>query len=248
MVLKTEGLVLRQTKYDDWDKILTIFTRNNGKIQAIAKGARRPKGSLIAGTQVFAYSEFLLYRGKNLYQVNQADIIESFFSLRDDLYKLAYATYIAELVDAGAVDELANIKLFDLSIKTLRVLSKLKKDYKKLLIAFELKYISFIGYRPHLRSCVICNKELGNRVKLSAAHGGSICEECSYRGYNGYAVSKDIIAKIDQLLYVPLDNIEELCIPSKDLNIIESLVLEYVMNHIEKRNFKSLEFLKNLEG
>ncbi len=248
MVLKTEGLVLRQTKYDDWDKILTIFTRNNGKVQAIAKGARRPKGSLIAGTQVFSYSDFLLYQGRSLYQVNQADIIESFFSLRDDLYKLAYATYIAELVDAGAVEEMSNIKLFDLSIKTLRVLSKLKKDYKKLLAAFELKYISFIGYRPHLRNCVICSNELGKRVKLSSEHGGSICEDCSSHGYNGRVVNKDIILKIEQLLYVPLDNIEDLSIAPKEIDIIEKLVSEYIMNHIEKRNFKSLEFLKNLEG
>lgn len=248
MVLKTEGLVLRQTKYDDWDKILTIFTRNNGKIQAIAKGARRPKGSLVAGTQVFSYSEFLLYQGRNLYQVNQADIIESFFSLRDDLYKLAYATYIAELVDAGAVEELANIKLFDLCIKTLRVLSRLKKDYKKLLAAFELKYISFIGYRPYLKKCVICNKELGDRIKLNHEHGGCICENCSTYGYNGPVVNKETVAKIEQLLYVTLDKIDDLSISPKDIDIIEKLVTEYTMNHIEKRNFKSLEFLKSLEG
>lgn len=247
MVLKTEGLVLRQTKYDEWDKILTIFTRSNGKIQAIAKGARRPKGSLVASTQVFSYSEFLLYQGRNLYQVNQADIIESFFSLRDDLYKLAYATYIAELVDAGASEEYANEKLFDLSIKALSVLAKLKKDYKKLLIAFELKYISFIGYRPHLRKCVICNNELGNRVKFSSEHGGSVCEECSSHGYFGQLVGKEIIKKIEELLYITLDNLDDLSISSKDIDIIEKLVSGYIMNHIEKKNFKSLEFLRSLD-
>ncbi len=248
MVLKTEGLVLRQTKYDDWDKILTIFARNNGKIQAIAKGARRPKGSLVAGTQVFCYSEFLLYQGRSLYQVNQADIIDSFFSLRDDLYKLAYATYIAELVDAGSVEELANIKLFDLTIKTLGVLSRLEKDYKKLLAAFQLKYISFIGYRPYLRKCVICNSELGSKIKLSHEHGGCICEKCSSYGYYGPLVNKDIIVKIEQLLLVPLDKIDDLSISHNDMDIIEKLVTDYTMNHIEKRNFKSLEFLKSLEG
>lgn len=246
MVLETEGLVLRQTKYDEWDKILTIFTRNNGKIQAIAKGARRPKGSLVAGTQVFSCSDFLLYRGRNLYQVNQADIIESFFSLRDDLYKLAYATYIIELVDAGTVEELANVKLFDLSIKTLRVLSKLNKDYKKLLAAFELKYISFIGFRPHLRSCVVCNSELGSRAKFSSEQGGTICENCS-SGYYGHVVSKEVIRKIEELLYIPLDNIDDLSISLKEIDIIEKLISGYIMNHIEKRNFKSLEFLKSLE-
>ncbi len=247
MLLETEGLVLRQTKYDEWDKILTIFTRNNGKVQAIAKGARRPKGSLVAGTQVFSYSDFLLYQGRNLYQVNQADIKESFFSLRDDLYKLAYATYIIELIDAGTVEEFANAKLFDLSIKTLRVLAKLNKDYKKLLVAFELKFISFIGYKPHTKSCVICNSELGNKVKISNEYGGAVCESCSSKGYYGYVISRDILRKIEELLYIQLDNIEDLVIPIKDIDIIEKLVSNYVMSHIEKKNFKSLDFLKSLD-
>ncbi|MFA5525078.1 MAG: DNA repair protein RecO [Tissierellales bacterium] len=246
MILKTEGLVLRQTKYDEWDKILTIFTKSNGKIQAIAKGARRPKGGLVASAQVFGYSEFLLYKGRNLYQVNQADMIESFFSLRDDLYKLAYATYIAELIDAGASEEYANEKLFDLSIKTLSVLANMNKDYKKLLLAFELKYISFIGYRPHLRNCVICNDELGNGVEFSVEHGGAVCEKCSSHRYQ--LVSKEIIKNIEKLLYITLDNIADLSISSKDIEIIEKLVLAYVMNYIEKRNFKSLEFLRSLDG
>lgn len=221
MLLKTEGLVLRQTKYDEWDKILTIFTRNNGKVQAIAKGARRPKGSLVAGTQVFSYSDLLLYKGRNLYQVNQADIIESFFSLRDDLFKLAYATHIIELIDAGSVEEVPNTKLFDLSIKALKVLSKLNKDYKKLLVAFELKYISFIGYRPHIRSCVVCNNELHNKIRFSIEHGGAICENCSSQGYYGYEVSKEIIKKLEELLYIHLDNIEDLAISIRDIDIIE---------------------------
>lgn len=246
-MLETEGLVIRQTKYDEWDRILTIFTRDNGKVQAIAKGARRPKGGLVAGTQMFSYGNYLLYPGRNLYQVNQAQVIESFFSLRDDLYKLAYATYIIELVDAGSVEEYANIKLFDLSIKTLRVLSKMNKDYKKLLTAFELKYISFIGFRPHLKSCVVCNSKLGTRVKISNELGGVICEKCLTQGYYGYVVDRDIIRKIESLLYIPLDNIEDLGVSNKDIDIIEKIISKYIMSHIEKKKFKSLEFLKNLE-
>lgn len=247
MLLKTEGLVLRQTKYDEWDKILTIFTRDKGKIQAIAKGARRPKGSLVASTQVFSHSDFLLYQGRNLYHVNQADIINSFFSLRDDLYKLAYGTYIIELVDTASIEGVENIKLFDLSVKTLKVLSGLNKDYKKLLAAYELKYITFIGYRPQISRCVICNGELSNKIKFGYQQGGAICENCSYQELGGIIVSKDILMKMKELLFIHLDKIHELDISANDINIIEKIISNYIMNHIEKTNFKSLEFLKNIE-
>lgn len=241
---------MRQTKYDEWDKILTIFTRDNGKVQAIAKGARKPKGKLVAGAQIFSYSNFILYKGKNLYNVNQADLIESFFTLREDLYKLAYATYILELLDAGTVVEYPNFRLFDLTIKTLKTLSKINNDsnlnYKKLLIAFQLKYISFIGYRPHIKSCTICNGLLNDRIKFSIEHGGVICGKCSSRVNSGYYISKEVLKAINDLLFMPLDKLESLKIPIKNIVIIEKIVTEYVMRNIEKRQFKSLEFLKRL--
>src|SRR5690554_1201034 len=104
MLITTEGFVLKNRKYRETDSILTIFTRKVGKINAIAKGARRPKSNLLAGIQPFCYSEFVLYKGRNLYTVSQCDSKEIFYPLREDLKKLSYASYLMELVEAVIVE------------------------------------------------------------------------------------------------------------------------------------------------
>ena len=79
-ISKTEGIVLRYTNLGEADKILTILTRNNGKIKAIAKGCRKPKSSLLSSSEVFVFSEFVLYKGTNFYHISQAVTRETFIT------------------------------------------------------------------------------------------------------------------------------------------------------------------------
>lgn len=80
-MLKTEGIVLRELKYQETSKILSIYTKKMGKISVMAKGANRPKSTLIANTQPFSYNEFQLSEGRNFFYINQADIIDSFYDI-----------------------------------------------------------------------------------------------------------------------------------------------------------------------
>jgi len=247
MFVSTEGLVLHQTKYSETDKILTIFTKKNGKIQAIAKGARNPKSSLIATTQVFCHSNLMLYKGKSFYHINQGEVLNSFYNLRDDLYKLAYATYMIELISVGVADEEPNTKLFEMIIKALKVLSESKQDLNKLTIAFMLKYISFIGYKPYLRGCVICGGAIGNKVMFSSIHGGVVCDKCFKKEYYGKYINNTVLGKIQELLYIPLDNVNSIELNKNELSIIENEITKYVFSYIEKKSLKSLEFIHALD-
>lgn len=246
MFLETKGLVIRQTKYSESDKILTIFTKKKGKIQAIAKGARRPKSQLMGSTEVFCYSEFLLYSGKSLYNVNQGQIIEPFFSLRKDIYKLSYATFILELIDSSIPAEEPNEMLFELLIKTLKTLSEMEEDFNKLLLVFQIKYISFIGFRPQLNLCVSCGSDFQNNIKFDIIEGGTVCEKCFSNNSHQLNISKNTIDLMRKLLYIKLEEIDELTIPKAEEKKIEEVLIKYITSHIEKKRFKSLEFLRTL--
>lgn len=246
MFLETKGVVIRQTKYSEADKILTIFTKERGKIQAIAKGSRRPKSPLMGSTEVFCYSEFLMYNGKGLYNVNQGQIIDSFYSLREDIYKLSYATFILELIDSSVVEEEANDILFELLIKTLKTLTDMKDNYRKLLLAFQIKYISFIGFRPQLVDCANCGSEIKSMVKFDLLEGGVVCDDCFTNDINQLNVSRKLINIMKVLLYAKLEDLEELSIPEVEEKKIEEVLIKYITSHIEKKRFKSLEFLKTL--
>lgn len=247
MLHKVEGIVLRQVKFKESDKILTIFTRKNGKIQVIAKGARNPKNKLIACTQNFCHSEFILYKGKNLYRLNQGDIINSFYSIREDLVKLAYCTYISELTDIATVEEEQNEKLFGLLLKTLEVLTKTKDNYESLIRAFEIKYLSFIGYRPSLKACVNCRNEVLTNATFSVKYGGVLCKNCSNIDYKSLNVDNNVIITLKKLLYSKLDKLENISL-DYNLNLkIEDLLLTYILTQNEKNEIKSLSFLNTIK-
>ena len=115
MFIETSGVVIRQTKFSEYDKIITVFTKEKGKVQAIAKGARRPKSQMMGSTDIFCYSDFVFFSGRNLYNVNQSQIIDSFYSIREDIYKLSYGAFILELVDSSILEEEPNELLFEIS-------------------------------------------------------------------------------------------------------------------------------------
>ena len=83
--LRTDGIITRVVNFGEADKIITIFTRSHGKVQAFAKGARRPKSRIIAGSQFLSYCNFILYKGSEMYSVNSTDVIEPFYGVRNDL-------------------------------------------------------------------------------------------------------------------------------------------------------------------
>lgn len=246
MLIKSQGIVLRQVNFKEADKILTIFSRENGKIKAIAKGAKKTKSHLIGSTQVFCYSDFILYSGRSFYHVNNGEVINSFYSLRNDLYKLAYGTYILEIVEAAITEEESNEKVFLLLLKTLKILSIIEEDYTKLVQAFILKFMTFIGYKPHLRSCVVCNNSLMGKIKFNIAQGGALCSQCSGNDRHSEGIDLTTLQAMDKLLYAKLDQLDEVTLSSGTLLNIEKILSRYVLSHIDKKSFKSLDFIKSI--
>jgi DNA repair protein RecO (recombination protein O) len=123
-VTKTQGIVLKYTNLGEADKILTILTRSKGKIKAVAKGSRKPKSSLLASSELFAFSEFVLYKGSNLYHISQAETRETFYNLRNDLLRLSYGVFFVEMADSVSEEELYNERLFLLLAKVLYYLAE----------------------------------------------------------------------------------------------------------------------------
>lgn len=243
MLYKFRGIVLKETKLNDSDKIITIFTKEKGKIQAVAKGVRKPKSKLVSSTQVFCISDFVAYKGKNLYNINQGETISSFYSLREDLKKLAYASYVVELVNSGLAIEEPNNKIFGLLVKTLNLIT-IYDEYEKIARAFELKLISFLGYRPFLKKCVNCNKDFDKNIKFSINYGGILCNDCISKDPFSKKTSKAVVDIMKYLLYTPFEDILDNDIREDVLIKIENIMLPYLYRYLDRSSFKSLKFIK----
>lgn len=247
-MIKTEGIVLKEMKYKETSKILTIYTEKLGKISVMAKGANRPSSRLIANTQVFSYNEFQLVRGRSFYYLSQGDIIDSNYNIREDMQRLIYGFYILELLEKSVPDEEENKKLFQLLKRGLEVLREGDSKLLNIILAYELKFISFLGYKPYLSNCVLCNGTSGYRLKFSLENGGIICENCFSQDKFAHDIDVKTYDGMIQLLYSPLDEASKINIEAHVVKKIHKIILDYILYNIDRKDFNSLNLIKDFEN
>jgi len=176
---QTRGIILRQTKLGEFDKIVTIYTPEFGKLKAVAKGACRPKSKLGGNVEPLTYSLMLLARGRNLDIITQSQTVNGFLALKSDLWGMACGLYILELIDSFTVEGGENRPLFDLLLDVLNQLSESGSN-EALLRYFELHLLHHLGYRPQLRRCVVCDSPLKPVANFfSPSGGGLLCPHCN---------------------------------------------------------------------
>ena len=173
------ALVLRQRDLGETDRILTLLTREHGKISAVAKGVRRPRSKLAAGAQLFCTSSLQLAAGANLEVLTQCEVRSAFYGIREDLTRLSYASYFADLVDSFIEERDGAEQVFDLLYAAL---AQTERGERLELLArvFELRLMNALGYAPEFGACVRCGEDLDQDwVGFSPALGGAICRRCT---------------------------------------------------------------------
>ncbi len=163
------------------DKIITLFSAERGLIRAVAKGARKPGAKIGGRAELLAVNRLLLANGRSLDIITQAESIETFKGLRNDLTRLSYALYYAELTSHLGQGVSGETELyFELLVNALRQLSSPQSNPAYLCLIFQLSLLHLLGLKPELDSCVICRKRLAE-YDLSVFHhdlGGTICDRC----------------------------------------------------------------------
>lgn len=197
-LIKTSGVVIRRTKVKDNDLMLTIFTRDLGVIRASARGARGFKNRLSAGTALFAYSEFVLYPGRELYKVNSCELLESFYSLTSNIERLAFATYIADLTGYVVQEEEGAERLLSLFLNTFYLFARWGGELRTVKCVYELKLLEFLGFAPCITECVVCGS--GETPFFSPAEGGLLCKTCQTELSTGREISASCLTAMQHVL------------------------------------------------
>ncbi|MCI9247180.1 MAG: DNA repair protein RecO [Clostridia bacterium] len=176
-IIKTKGIILSESNMNDFDKMLTVLTPN-GKIGCAAKGARKPKSLLMAGTQLFVFGEYMLYQGTSSYHINSCDTIELFYPIRTDLDKLKYAAHITKIINDVTDENQNTYRILQLFLNTLYMISETDKDLDFILSVFRLRLLCLLGFTPQIKACTNC-KTGENITHFSIRDNGFKCEACS---------------------------------------------------------------------
>lgn len=177
MYLTTQGLVLRVTAYNDRDALLTLLTREQGKITVKARNLRKKNSPLAAPCQLLAYGEFTLFEYRGMYTINEAHSIELFRNLRKDLQKLSLGTYFAQVAEVLSQEDMTNPELLSLVLNCLYALSDLDLPEAQIKAVFELRSACLAGYTPDLSGCHVCGSP--DCVLLDIKEGILACGNCS---------------------------------------------------------------------
>ncbi|PKM48095.1 MAG: DNA repair protein RecO [Firmicutes bacterium HGW-Firmicutes-8] len=243
---KTEGIIIRVRDYNEADRIITLFTADYGKVQAIARGCRKPKSRKRGIIQLFTYGEFALYRGRNLDTITQCEGKEAFSGLREDLDRMAFGAYLVELVDGFATSGEPHGDLFYLTLVCLHLLTV--EDPELVTRAFEIRIMDLMGYRPHLESCVHCGRPIGGpRVAFSSRMGGSLCEICAGHHPDCQVCSLGSLNMLKQLASWDIKRLGVLKLTGETKREIGEIMKTYISCRLDKE-IKSAEFLHSLAG
>ena len=231
--IKMNGVVLSESNVGDFDKMLTILTPGAGKISCVAKGARRPKSALLAGTQMFCFGEYMLFKGTQTYHINSVEPIEVFYNIRTDLDKLKYAVHINKIVQDVTHENQNCYNILQLLLNTLYTISETKKDLDLVLSVFKLRLLCFLGLTPNISKCVNCGEKEGLEY-FSLRDNGFKCEACSRQDTSCIKVSKSTESAIKYTITAPAKKIYSFTLKEESLEKFKLITKLYFDDKLEK--------------
>ena len=185
-----QGVVLRYANYRERDRMLSVLTPDQGRIDVLSRGCRRPTSPLLAGSELFVHGEFVVFRSGERYTLTSCTLTDAFYPLRLEPYRLTCATYLLHLAQAAAQPQQPAQGLYALLLEGLYHLAYCTQEAPLSVVnAFLLRYAAELGYRPRMNHCVHCHKELPQQqgAWLDVEAGGLCCESCA-KG-NAYPLS-----------------------------------------------------------
>jgi DNA repair protein RecO (recombination protein O) len=238
-------VVLRRVDFGEADRLLTLYSREHGKIRAIAKGARKPQSRKTGHVELFMRSRFFIAKGRNLDIITQAETIEPYVALRSDLVRTTYASYAVELLDRFTVEEDQHIGIYDLLVNALGWFSQ-AEDVLLAARYYELRLLSLTGFQPQFFQCVSCGEAVEEQDQFfSAEMGGFLCPECGHADRNAVPVSAVAVKVLRYLQTRSWDVVQHLRLQKPLLHDLERVMHAYIMHTLE-RNLKSVDFLHRL--
>ena len=174
----TPALVIRRSDYSDYDRMVTLFSPERGRIDAIARGCRRPKSPLVNAVEPFTSGEFQLYERKDRFALEQCTISENFFDLRQDYDKLRHGVYWLKLLDTSILPETPMPELFMTTLRALAHLSYGDLPPELTTMAYEMHFMALNGLAPQMHACVRCARPIDGDAHFDARLGGAVCLQC----------------------------------------------------------------------
>lgn len=243
---RTHALILKRRDFGEADRLLTVVTPRHGKIDVIAKGARRAVSSKTGHVELFTCADMLISRGRSLDMVEQAEMIEPYLGIREDLQRGAYASYTAELMDrftaTGEDDLSALFKLLNATFERLCV----DDDPRLAVRYYEIRLLDLVGFRPELKECVISREMvLPEDQFFSYVEGGVVTPKYAHHSASLTPISMLALKLMRHMQRSPYSQVKSLKVSLHTHDEVERILLGYLTFLLE-RKLQSVDFIRRI--
>lgn len=240
--LHTEVVVLRHTDWGEADRLLVLFSREAGKLRAVAKGVRKLRSRKAGHLEPFTHVKLLMASGRDFWIVTQAETVDAYLPIRDDLVRTAYAAYAIELIDRFTYEEGENRPLFQLLVDTLGRISSLPDPFPAVRY-YEVRLLDLLGFRPELNNCVRCGAQIQPENQFFDADlGGVLCPRCGANVPTAHPVSMPVLKYLRHYQRSTFSGASRATLTEAGGREVETL-LNYYLTYLLERRLNSPAFL-----
>lgn len=236
------GVVLRSRDYKEADQLLTVYTREQGKMTVQARGVKKTASKLRSGILLFSHTNLVLTAGKAFPVVTGASTETAFPSLRSDFTRMSYASYAAELLDQVIADGQPDEELFRLVLQVMYLLEHINPWLAVRYL--ELRLLEQQGYGLQLKQCLQCGAALKNET-LHGVQGGALCPVCSRKRQGGAILTQEALTVLKAFDTIPLHRLGWVYISRDGKQSLEDY-MEVQMQQMLSWRLKSRDFLKQM--
>lgn len=238
------GMVLSTTPIGEYDRRVVILTKEQGKISAFARGARKPNSPLVGAVNPFSFGEFTVYAGRSSYTIQSAKISNYFAELREDMIGAYYGFYFLEFANYYTKEGNDEREMLKLLYQTLRALCNPHLPNKLIRYVFELRALAINGEGPQVYECVACGCK-DRPMVFSVKKGGLVCSECVQDVIDGIHLDQSTIYTMQYIESSPIEKLYTFVVKDQVLDELAWIMNRYADVYIDKK-FKSLEILETL--
>jgi len=251
MLQKAEAVVLKTLNHGDTSKIITLYSREVGRLKLIAKGVRSPKSKAMGLFQPTRHLQVVYYAKttSELQLFRSGELIDGFFGLEEDFDRLTLAQVMVELLDRSVEDEEQHSRLFQLLIDSLSRLSDRQTGSAETYWFFHVHLLKELGYRPHVEHCSICREVLTEGGSLGGSSNQLECVKCHQPTSQSIVLNQAVLVEIQGLLKTPWEEVATTSLNPSERRVLWDFLWQFTFHHIEPaRGMKSLRVLRQLYG
>ncbi len=244
--IRTQAIILKRQDLGEADRLLTLLTPNAGKLSAVAKGARKPNSAKTGHVELYTRADVLLHKGRDLDILVQAEVVEPFLPLREDLLRGAYAHYAVELLDRFTESGDDDLRRAFILLRDIFQRLCVEEELRLPIRYYEMHLLDALGFRPELLHCVVSREPILPQDQFfSAQDGGVVSPEYCHLSAHPMPISMNALKLLRHLQRSRYDTVRTLKVPPAVHDEAERVMLAYITYLLERR-LQSVDFLKRI--